>query len=128
EAAQLESEGMAYEPDVVLLGYVLNDSEDANAAEARRAEEWAEPKERPPGLLDHSALFRLVSARLWATAENRRRITGYKSMYRDDAPGWVAARQALHGMGALCREQGGPFVGGMLPLFGDQHVDRRRAP
>ncbi|PYQ12323.1 MAG: hypothetical protein DMF80_19525 [Acidobacteria bacterium] len=128
EAAQLESEGMAYEPDVVLLGYVLNDSEDANAAEARRAEEWAEPKQKPRGMFDHSALFRLLTARLWATAENRRRVTGYKSMYRDDAPGWIAARQALHRMGALCRQKGVPFVVVIFPLFGNPLDDRYPFP
>src|SRR5919106_462843 len=40
EASQLEQEGMAYSPDVVLVGYVFNDSEDATAAEARRAADW----------------------------------------------------------------------------------------
>ena len=119
EEAQLESEGMAFGPDVVLLGYVLNDSEDAGAAESRRAAEWAEPKARPRRLLDHSALFRLVGARLWATAENRRRIAGYKSMYADDAPGWIAARAALRRMGALCRARGVPFVVAIFPLFGN---------
>lgn len=119
EAAQLESEGLAYGPDVVLVGFVLNDSEDANAAEARRAAEWAEPKERPRGVLDHSALFRLVSTRVWATVENRRRISGYKSMYADDAPGWIAARAALRRMGGLCRQRGVPFVVAIFPLFGN---------
>ena len=38
EAARLASQGFAYEPDVVVVGYVLNDSEDENAAEARRAQ------------------------------------------------------------------------------------------
>ena len=36
-----------------------------------------------------------MHTRLWATAENRRRVAGYRSMYADDAPGWIAARQAL---------------------------------
>jgi hypothetical protein len=128
EAAQLETEGLAYGPDVVLLGYVLNDSEDENAAEARRAAEWAEPKEKPRGLLDRSALFRLVSARLWATAENRRRVSGYKSMYADDAPGWIAARAALRRMGGLCRERGVPFVVAIFPLFGNPLDDRYPFP
>jgi GDSL-like lipase/acylhydrolase family protein len=128
EAAQLESEGMAYGPDVVLLGYVLNDSEDAGAAEARRAAEWAEPKARPRGLLDHSALFRLIGGRLWATAENRRRIAGYKSMYADDAPGWIAARAAVRRMGALCREKGVPFVVAIFPLFGNPLDERYPFP
>jgi GDSL-like Lipase/Acylhydrolase family len=124
EAAQLETEGMAYGPDLVLLGYVLNDSEDATAAEARRAVEWAEPKEVPRGVLDRSALFRMVSTRLWATAENRRRVSGYRSMYAEDAPGWIAARAALRRMGGLCREKGVPFVVAIFPLFGNPLDDR----
>ena len=121
-AAQLADEGMAYGPDVVLLGYVLNDSEDSQAAEARRAIDWSQPKER--GLLEHSALVRLVRGRLWATAENRRRVSGYKSMYADTAPGWVAGRKALKTMGALCRERGVPFVVAIFPLFGNPMDDR----
>jgi hypothetical protein len=119
-AAQLDPEGMAYGPDVVLLGFVLNDSEDQAAAETRRAADWEETPGGPPaGPLDRSALFRVVHSRLWATAENRRRISGYKSMYADDAPGWIAARQALKTMGALCRTRGVPLVVAVFPLFGN---------
>jgi hypothetical protein len=119
-AAQLEQEGMAYEPDLILLGYVFNDSEDATAAEARRAADWAQaPVDPPRGALDRSALFRMVRTRLWATAENRRRVSGYKSMYAEGAPGWVAARKALKSMGALCRTRGVPFVVAIFPLFGN---------
>jgi hypothetical protein len=118
QAAQLADEGLAYGPDVVLVGYVLNDSEDSQAAEARRAVEWSQPKDRH-GLLDRSALARLVRGRLWATAENRRRISGYKSMYADGAPGWIASRKALKTMGALCRERGVPLVVAIFPLFGN---------
>jgi GDSL-like lipase/acylhydrolase family protein len=121
-AAQLAGEGMSYGPDVVLVGYVLNDSEDSQAAEARRAADWSQPPQAP-GLLDHSALVRLVKGRLWATAENRRRVSGYKSMYADDAPGWVAGRAALKRMGALCRERGVPMVVAIFPLFGQSLGD-----
>ena len=122
QAAQLADEGMAYAPDVVLVGYVLNDSEDSQAAEARRAIEWSQPK-GPPGLLDHSALARAVRGRLWATAENRRRVSGYRSMYADAAPGWAAARKALKTMGTLCRERGVPLVVAIFPLFGNPMDD-----
>jgi len=118
QAAQMAGEVMDYAPDVVVLGYVLNDSEDSQAAEARRAVDWTQPP-GPRGLLDRSALVRLVRGRLWATLENRRRVTGYKSMYADDAPGWIAARKALKEMGALCRERGVPFVVAIFPLFGN---------
>lgn len=119
QAAQLADEGLAYGPDVVLLGFVLNDSEDAQSAEARRVEDWVREREARPGLLDRSALFRLVAGRVRATAENRRRISGYRSMYARDAPGWVASRDALGRMGALCRERGVPFVVAIFPLFGN---------
>ena len=74
QAEQLAEEGLAYGPDVVVLGFVLNDSEDENAAEARRARDWEETRrerqERRAGrrLLDRSALWRFVAGRLEATA------------------------------------------------------------
>ena len=119
EASQLHEEGLAYDPDLVVVGYVLNDSEDSEAAEARRAREWAEEKreKREPRFLDRFALFRLVGSRLFATAENRRRIAGYRSMYRPDSPGWVAGRKALKLMGNLCTEKGIPLVVVIFPLF-----------
>jgi hypothetical protein len=119
QAAQLADEGLAYSPDVVLLGFVLNDSEDAQAAETRRAEDWLQERRAQPGLLDRSALFRLASGRVRATMENRRRIAGYRSMYAPAAPGWVASREALARMGATCKARGVPFVVAIFPLFGN---------
>ena len=115
-AAQLAAEGDAYAPDVVLLGYVLNDSQDAAAAEAQRAQDWVK---NPPPTPGRSAVLTLIRTRLWATAENRRRVAGYRSMYADDAPGWIAARQSLKMMGAWCRQRGVPFVVAIFPLFGN---------
>jgi GDSL-like Lipase/Acylhydrolase family len=119
EEGQLRTEGLAYEPDVVVVGFVLNDSEDEQAAETRRVADWAEAKRRRPGILDRSALYTMVRTRLWATAENRRRVAGYKSMYEEGAPGWIAARRAFKQMGTLCRERGVPLVVVIFPLFGN---------
>jgi hypothetical protein len=124
EEGQLRTEGLAYGPDVCLLGFVLNDSEDERAAEARRAADWAEGRSRRPTLIGHSALWTMIRTRLWATAENRRRVSGYRSMYADDAPGWIAARRALKQMGALCRERGVPLVVAIFPLFGNPLDER----
>ena len=115
-AAQLEKEGDAYAPDVVLLGFVLNDSQDAKAAEAQRAEDWVE---HPPPAPGRSALLTLVRSRLWATAENRRRADGFLSMYKDGASGWEASRLSLKGIGAWCRQRGIPLVVVIFPLFGN---------
>jgi hypothetical protein len=126
EASRLDSEGFAYGPDVVVVAYVLNDSEDEQAAEARRAADWAEEQRWPPStsLLDRSALARLVRSRLWATVENRRRVENFRSMYAEGYPGWAAARRALKAMGGMCRERGVPFVVAIFPLFGNPLDDR----
>jgi lysophospholipase L1-like esterase len=122
EASRLASEGLAYEPDVVIVAYVLNDSEDETAAEARRAADWVEERRRLPSvsLLDRSALARLVRTRVRATVENRQRIEGFRSMYADDYAGWAAARRALKAMGGMCRERGVPLVVAIFPLFGNR--------
>jgi hypothetical protein len=119
QRAQLDTEGFAYQPDVVLLAFVLNDSEDAQAAETRRAEDWIQARRASPSVLDRSALLRLVRGRLRATAENHRRVAGYRSMYEDTAPGWKASKEALRAMGAACRARGVPFVVVIFPLFGN---------
>jgi hypothetical protein len=117
--ALLETEGFAYGPDAVLLGFVLNDSEDSSSAEARRAAEWSTPRYPPALLWERSALYRFVGTRLHATSQNRRRIAGFRSMYDDDAPGWIGTRKALKTMGALCRERGVPLVVAIFPLLGN---------
>ena len=126
EASRLASEGFAYGPDVVVLGYVLNDSEDDTAAEARRAADWVEERREAasPSLLDRSALVRLVRTRVRATIENRRRVEGFRSMYADDYPGWVAGRRAIKAIGGMCRERGVPLVVVIFPLFGNPLDER----
>jgi len=136
QARQLAAEGMAYEPDVVVLGYCLNDAEDREAYRRRHETDLAQRAERraarregrplppasqsaPDGWAGHSALFRFVASRLSATAQNRQRIRDYRALYADDAPGWVAGRRSLAEMGAACRERRIPFVVVIFPLFGN---------
>jgi hypothetical protein len=126
ESSRLDSEGFAYGPDVAIVAYVLNDSEDETAAEARRAADWVEEHREPSprSLLDRSALVRLVRTRLWATLENRRRVEDYRAMYADGYSGWMAARRALRAMGGMCRQRGVPLVVAIFPLFGNPLDDR----
>ncbi len=128
QASRLASEGLGYGPDAVVLAWVLNDSEDEEAAEARRARDWALEEGREPTLGDalasRSALFNLVRTRVRATLENRRRISGYRSMYADDSAGWAKARDALREMGGLCRARGVPFVVVIFPLFANPLDER----
>ncbi len=119
EAATLAKDGFAYEPDAVLLGYVLNDAEDAGSATERRAARWEKPRYPPYVFWDRSALYRFVGTRLWATRENRARVAEYRALYAGDAPGWQAARKSLGAIGAACRERGIPLVVAIFPLFGN---------
>ena len=128
QVSRLESEGFGYAPDAVAMAWVMNDSEDEDAAEARRARDWAEEESREPGTVDRfasrSALLRLVRTRVHATVENRRRITGYRSMYADGYAGWAKARRALSTMGGLCRAHGVPFVVVIFPLYANPLDER----
>jgi hypothetical protein len=129
QEAQFVQEGMDYRPGVALLGFVLNDSEDETAAEARRASDWVEERRSAqPHALDFSIVARMIRGRIGATLENRRRIQGYRSMYADDAPGWIASQKAMRHIGALCKERGVPFVVAIFPLFGNPLDERYPFP
>jgi len=119
EEVILENEGLAYSPDLVVLGYVLNDAEDPGAAEQRRAAEWteAEAEKHNPPFWRRSALFSLIADRLHATAENRNRIRNHLDLYREGQPGFVAVKKSIDAMAARCRERGVPFVVVLFPLF-----------
>jgi hypothetical protein len=116
---RLDAEGFAWDPDVVVFAWVLNDAEDLDSAEARRAEDWAQESQREPSILERSALFRLVRTRARATTRNRERIRNFRSLYAEDYSGWTAAQEALKTMGGLSRARGVPLVVAVFPLFGN---------
>ena len=119
EAAIVENEAFTYSPDVLVLGYVLNDAEDPDAAESRRAAQWEErvAARRHPSFWRQSAFIRLVADRLHATRENRERIDNHLALYRDGAPGFRAVVKSIERIATLCREQGVPFIVVLFPLF-----------
>jgi hypothetical protein len=126
ETKIVEDEVFAYAPDVVVLGYVLNDAEDPDAAERRRAADWSEREEgkKHAPLWRRSALLSLVSDRLHATQQNRERIENHMALYREGAVGFRAVSKSLERMVTLCREKGVPFVVVVFPLFAnplDEH-------
>lgn len=119
EAVIAENEGLKYSPDVVILGYVLNDAEDPGSAEERRAKEWtqAEAEKRSPAFWRRSALLRLIAERIRATRENRARIENHLALYWDGAPGFQGVKRSIERMARVCRERGIPFVVAIFPLF-----------
>ena len=115
-AAQLAQEGIGYEPDAVVLGYVLNDAEDRATAEARE-HAWIQRVRDRHAPLAFSALARFVALRVSATVENAGRVGRFRALYEDSAPGWRDTREALRAMGRLCRERGVPLLVAIFPMF-----------
>jgi lysophospholipase L1-like esterase len=122
-AAQLPAEVVAYAPDVVVLGFVLNDAETKEQMKARERA-YAERERRPPSPLDASALLRFVRGRLRATRAARERVEYHAGLYRDSDPGWQEARRSLKTMGAQLRERGVPWIVAIFPLFGNPLDER----
>ena len=96
QVSRLDSEGLAYGPDVVVLAYVLNDSEDEDAAEARRAADWAEEEGREQDPVDRfaSTARRCYGSSARGFARPSRTAagsSGYRSMYADGYAGWTKA-------------------------------------
>lgn len=116
-------------PDVVVLGYVLNDAEPPifsvqpeSGAIGRRDR----GREVPEGLADprppESWVYKLRTASLvWRFFANRARtaatIEHYQRINREDQEGWQRSMAALRAMAALCRERRIPFVVVVFPIL-----------
>ncbi len=119
EARLFERDGIAFEPDVLVLGYVLNDGEDHAAGEERRAAEWQEEAElrKNPPWWNHSALLRFAVSRMRATSQNRRREANYQGLFEGEKPGFVGSRESLLKIGALARAHHLPWMVAIFPLL-----------
>jgi hypothetical protein len=122
EAEIVKREAFSYEPDLLFLGFVLNDAETPGVGEQKRADDWLEKmtaeSDRPP-FWRKSALLRLVADRIHATRENRARIANYLAAYRDDSPGYQAVVKGLTEIAAAAHEHQVPLVIAVFPLFGN---------
>jgi hypothetical protein len=122
-AAQLPAEGLRYAPDVLIVGWVLNDAETKDEMKARERS-YAERSQQGAGRLGASALFRFVRRRLGASMDARERVAYHRRLYEEQDPGWVEARRALKAIGALCRERGLPWIVAVFPMFGNPLDER----
>jgi hypothetical protein len=118
-----------FAPDVVVLGYVLNDAEPpliayepATDSIARRPREQTVPEGIADPLPPDSLLYRFRSAQLvWQVFSNRRTsratLAHYRSIYEPTSTGWLESRRALHEIGELCRVHEIPFVVVLFPIL-----------
>jgi hypothetical protein len=115
-------------PDVLVLGYCLNDSEPLRRrelAELRRDVYPGEPVSRPSRFLyEHSALYRVVFRRADNYRMRRATTDYYHRLYAESQPSWGATRRALGELRDLAASRGVPLLMVVFPIF-DSQLDHR---
>jgi lysophospholipase L1-like esterase len=115
-------------PDVIVLGYCLNDSEPLKRRELaalRKGVFPGEPTSAPSRyLFKHSALYRVVFQRADNFRMRQATTRYYHRLYEADQPSWIATQRALREMKALADERGIPLLLVVFPIF-DSQLDSR---
>ena len=128
ELATLREVAAKFQPDLVIVGYVLNDAELAMPEGAA----GAKPKDQPRlvnrvhvAMKDISMLYRFVTPQLGALAGmfNARYAVGQTNniirSFADDAPGWVESRASLKAIHEESRRLGAPMLVVVFPMMVD---------
>ena len=121
--------GFDQKPDVVVLGYTLNDAEPslfqinpASGQPVRRDRELSIEAEAAPQKPPGSGIYRLRLAQLFWNARHQRKLTRqtldyYRSVNASSGEGWLESERALREMISQCRERKIPCVVVMFPLL-----------
>lgn len=125
EVAYLEKRLLAYEPDLVILGFFMNDtalrgaSVEPPTATLGRLIEFFSPGRTGvlPALRRYSRLLDLGSDWIFRRLAMSRWIDQREELYRDDFDGWVRVRAALRHARELVEARGGRFVVLLVPLL-----------
>ena len=111
-------------PDLVILGFCLNDPEPSDPGELAALQEPLE-RRRPHGeverlLYRRSTLVRTVYDRLENTRQQRAFGDHYADLYRDDSRYWRDCVAALRSMRDKLAARGIPFLVVVWPIFDSQ--------
>jgi lysophospholipase L1-like esterase len=101
EVAYFLTEGTNYQPDLVILNYFINDAE-------------LTPRQQTGFLRQHSYAFAFFAAR-WGIFMRQFGYSPdwkgyYRSLYADEAPGWLRTKAAIERLAVYCRERNIPLV------------------
>jgi lysophospholipase L1-like esterase len=103
EVMRLKNLGLAFNPDLVILGYFINDAEPT-------------PKPTRGFLIEHSYLFAFAASRMRLLKPSTGTyLDYYRGLYGDDQPGWKAAQAALSDFVSITREHSMPAVMFIIP-------------
>ena len=107
EVMRLKNLGLTLDPDLIILGYFIND---------------AEPTPRPSSgfLIEHSYLYAFAASRIrMFKPSTGTYLDYYKELYDDNAPGWKATQAALGDLAAISREHSIPAIVFIIPELHD---------
>jgi hypothetical protein len=124
ELELIKEQAERFDPDLIILGYCLNDAEnrggmpEVNAMRDKLTVRYFEKGTGMSGFLyDRSALYRLLSHRVFNLRTYRGQIAYYRWLYREEYSGWQLAREALLELGEFSRSEGIPVIVMIFPLF-----------
>jgi len=112
-------------PDLVILGYCLNDPEDwvKGSGYLRKLREKCDYHyfKKPEGwksfFYNHSALVRLITQRIFNSQVKAGHIKYFHKLYRDSYPGWQKAKASLRELADFSRASHIPVRVVIFPLF-----------
>ncbi|MCX6353314.1 MAG: SGNH/GDSL hydrolase family protein [Candidatus Aureabacteria bacterium] len=112
-------------PDLVILGYCLNDPEDwvqgsvylQKLREKCCYHQFIKPEGWESFFYNHSALVRLVTQRIFNSRVKAGHIKYFHKLYRDSYPGWQEAKASLRELADLSRTSHIPVRVVIFPLF-----------
>ncbi len=120
-------EVLPWEPDLLILGICLNDTEDPyNMGEVRQWRLDALPPTPSPGLarlLGYTRLGTWVYQQLGHYQARKGYLEYYRKLYEKDYSGWKRFVQSLRRFNEVCREHDITFVPVVFPLFTDVDND-----
>ena len=106
EVAHYQTYDRLFHPDLVVLEYFINDAEPV-------------PKERHPWLLGRSYLLAFAMSRYQTLLQfaglRPRWDTYYAGLYREDQPGFRAAKDALSRLNSFTKQDGAKLLAAILP-------------
>jgi len=125
EAASLEARWIGFEPDLVLVGYFVNDAafKETGNQPGLGPLGWLMPLAVPNGhgftawLRERSALVDFVLDGAYRRLRVREWALGAAALYAEGAPGWTRARAALRSERDVCRAHGARLGVVLLPFF-----------
>jgi lysophospholipase L1-like esterase len=108
EVSLLQLKGMAFKPDLILIGYFINDAEKL------------EPR-KSNFLVTHSFLYAFGKSVInrFFSDNNKDFKSYYRNLYGENQEGWQECQQSLRDLVALSRKYGVPAVMFILPELHD---------